>query len=134
MKIIHGRVIDPSMNRDETADVLIKDGTITAIDQINEDADTVIDAKGCIVAPGFVDGHVHFRDPGFTYKEDIHTGARAAAHGGYTTVIMMANTRPVIDCPEVLDGVLAKGRKTAIHGNCSVIMHKLLFHGSESSL
>lgn len=115
MKIIHGRVIDPSMNRDETADVLIKDGTITAIDQINEDADTVIDAKGCIVAPGFVDGHVHFRDPGFTYKEDIHTGARAAAHGGYTTVIMMANTRPVIDCPEVLDGVLAKGRETAIH-------------------
>lgn len=114
-KIINGRVIDPSLNRDEVCDVLIEDGTIVKTGNTAEDADEIIDAAGCIVAPGFVDAHVHFRDPGFTYKEDIYSGARAAAHGGYTSVVMMANTRPVIDCPEVLDQVLAKGRKTAIH-------------------
>lgn len=76
---------------------------------------TVIDASGCIVAPGLVDVHVHFRDPGFTYKEDIETGAAAAAAGGYTTVVMMANTSPVIDNEDTLRYVLEKGARTGIH-------------------
>ena len=75
----------------------------------------VIDASGCIVAPGLVDVHVHFRDPGFTYKEDLETGSAAAAAGGYTTVVCMANTKPVVDCPEVLDDILKRAKALPIH-------------------
>ena len=75
----------------------------------------ILEASGLILAPGLVDVHVHFRDPGLTYKEDILTGAAAAAAGGYTTVICMANTKPVIDSPETLSYVLEKGQKTGIH-------------------
>ena len=74
------------------------------------------------MAPGLVDVHVHFRDPGFTYKEDIDTGAAAAAAGGYTTVVMMANTNPVIDNTETLHDVLEKGAGTGIHvESCSSV-------------
>lgn len=75
----------------------------------------MINAEGCVVAPGLVDVHVHFRDPGLTYKEDIRTGAAAAAAGGFTTVVCMANTKPVIDSTETLEYVLDKGRQTGIH-------------------
>ena len=78
-------------------------------------ADQVIDAKGLVVAPGLVDVHVHFRDPGLTYKEDIHTGAAAAAKGGFTTVVCMANTKPIVDNEETLRYVLEEGKKTGIH-------------------
>ena len=78
----------------------------------------VIDAQGLVVAPGLVDVHVHFRDPGLTYKEDIHTGAAAAAHGGFTTVICMANTQPKVDTVETLRYVLEEGKKTGIHVLC----------------
>lgn len=74
-----------------------------------------IDLNGQIVAPGLVDVHVHFRDPGFTYKEDIATGARSAARGGFTSVVLMANTKPAVDNPETLAYVLNKGKKTGIH-------------------
>ena len=77
--------------------------------------DQVIDAGGCIVAPGLVDVHVHFRDPGFTYKEDLQTGSAAAAAGGFTTVVCMANTKPVVDCPEVLDDILKRAKELPIH-------------------
>ncbi|MCR5420755.1 MAG: dihydroorotase [Lachnospiraceae bacterium] len=115
------RLINPIGKTDEIVDILISDGKITAIDihaksTIREiQADIVINGKGFIAAPGLVDVHVHFRDPGFTYKEDIHTGALAAARGGFTSVVMMANTKPVIDSVETLEYVLDKGREEKIN-------------------
>ena len=99
-----GRVIDPKSGMDEPLDIIIRDGIIAGMGkfQKSDDYDTVIDARGKVVAPGLIDAHVHFRDPGFTYKEDLESGARAAAAGGYTTVVCMANTNPVVDCIEVL--------------------------------
>lgn len=68
-----------------------------------------------MVAPGLVDVHVHFRDPGFTYKEDIYSGARAAAKGGFTTVVLMANTKPTVDNKDTLEYVINRGKETDIH-------------------
>lgn len=73
----------------------------------------IIEAEGLAAAPGLVDVHVHFRDPGPTYKEDIHTGARAAAKGGFTTVVCMANTNPIVDNEETLRYVLEEGKRQA---------------------
>lgn len=113
--IKNGRVIDPVNQFDGVTDVLIDGGVIIKTgENIAADCEHVIDATGLIVAPGLIDTHVHFRDPGFTYKEDIETGAAAAAHGGFTTVVCMANTRPVVDSREVLDYILEKGKKTGI--------------------
>ena len=75
----------------------------------------ILDAQGQCVAPGLVDVHVHFREPGFEYKEDISSGAKAAAKGGYTTVVLMANTKPLVDNPETLEYVNAKAKETDIH-------------------
>lgn len=75
----------------------------------------VIDASGLVVAPGLIDVHVHFRDPGLTYKEDIHTGAQAAAKGGFSTVVCMGNTKPPIDNVETLEYVISEGKKTKIN-------------------
>ena len=80
-----------------------------------ESCEEILEAAGLVVAPGLVDVHVHFRDPGLTYKEDILTGAQAAAAGGFTTVVCMANTKPVIDNAETLTYVLDKGKETGIH-------------------
>ena len=85
MLIKNGRVIDPRTGRDETADILVENGRICKIGQgLSAEGGQVIDASGCVVAPGLVDVHVHFRDPGLTYKEDIQTGAAAAKKGGFT--------------------------------------------------
>ena len=75
----------------------------------------VLDATGLVVAPGLVDVHVHFRDPGFTHKEDMFTGAAAAAKGGFTSVVLMANTKPCVDNEETLAYVISKGAETGIH-------------------
>ena len=98
-----GHVINPATQMDEVADVLIKDQKIKKIGKElpEKEAERVINADGCYVMPGFIDMHVHFRDPGLEQKEDIYTGMQAAAHGGYTTVLTMPNTKPVADNPDV---------------------------------
>ncbi len=115
--IKNGRVIDPANQIDEPLDVLVRDGNIAAVGRaLAADGEhTVIDARGLVVCPGLVDVHVHFRDPGITHKEDILTGSAAAAAGGFTTVVCMANTRPAVDTPETLRYVLQKGRQAPVH-------------------
>ena len=124
-----GKVIDPKSGFEGYADLAVRDGKIlqvkkqgeewkeevTAAENSGQEPVQVIDAEGLTAAPGLVDVHVHFRDPGFTYKEDIATGARAAAKGGFTTVVCMANTNPKVDTPETLRYVLEEGKKTGIH-------------------
>lgn len=129
--IKNGRVIDPKSGIDAQMDIVLDGGKIVKIgadiasgyDVLEENApiassniyERVIDAGGMTVAPGLIDVHVHFRDPGLTYKEDIHTGAKAAAKGGFTTVVCMANTKPVADNPKTLEYIIAEGKKTGIH-------------------
>ena len=100
-----------------SADILIKDGRIIDIAEfIPESADmTIIDATGLIVAPGLVDMHVHFREPGFEYKEDIMTGAEAAAAGGVTTCCCMPNTSPVVDSKEIVESIVCKARQAQVN-------------------
>ncbi|MGG6797612.1 UNVERIFIED_CONTAM: dihydroorotase [Streptococcus canis] len=114
--IKNGRLMDPKSQRDQVVDVLIDGKQIVKIAPVIDCQEAqVIDAKGLIVAPGLVDIHVHFREPGQTHKEDIHTGALAAAAGGVTTVVMMANTNPVISDVKTLQEVLASAAKEKIH-------------------
>lgn len=116
--IKNGYMIDPKSGREGKYDILTSGDRILKIGKGLEKPDgqcKVIDAEGLLVAPGLVDVHVHFRDPGFPEKEDIHTGAAAAARGGFTTVVMMANTKPSIDNVETLRSALEKGRETGIH-------------------
>ena len=115
MKILikNGRVLNPATNFDQVADVLIEEDKIVRIARyIDENADEVIDARGKFVMPGFIDLHVHFRDPGFTHKEDIISGSKAAAAGGVTTVCAMPNTKPAVDSVETLNYILDKAKNT----------------------
>lgn len=100
-----GRVLDPASGKDGIYNILIEDGIIVSVDTKEATADEVIDATGCYVMPGLVDLHVHFREPGFEYKETIKTGAMAAARGGVTSVFTMPNTNPVIDSVEMINRV-----------------------------
>ena len=114
--IKNGRVMDPKSGLDQVCDVLVEGKKIVKIGQNLEAADAqVLDASGLVVAPGLVDIHVHFREPGQTHKEDIHTGALAAAAGGFTTVVMMANTNPTISTVETLQEVLESTSRENIH-------------------
>ena len=113
MKILikNGRVLNPATNFDQVADVLIEEDKIVRISRyIDENADEIIDARGKFVMPGFIDLHVHFRDPGFTHKEDIISGSKAAAAGGVTTVCAMPNTKPAVDSVETLNYILDKAK------------------------
>lgn len=113
--IKNGRLINPSENLDKVMDIFVEDGIINEkAESIEKQADTVIDAAGCYVMPGLIDLHVHFRDPGLTYKEDIETGSKAAAKGGFTTVCCMPNTKPVVDNVETVKYIIEKGEKTGL--------------------
>lgn len=113
--IKNGRILNPSENLDKVMDVFIKDGVIKkkGLD-IEVCADKVIDARGCYVMPGLIDLHVHFRDPGLTYKEDIETGSRAAAKGGFTTVCCMPNTKPVVDNTDTVKYIIKKSKEAGL--------------------
>ena len=117
-----GMVIDPVGDVVYRADLVIENGRISRIlkdgEALGEESSgdvQVIDGTGLMVAPGLADTHVHFRDPGFTYKEDIDSGAAAAVRGGFTQIVLMANTKPPVDNVETLCYVLDKGRGTGIH-------------------
>lgn len=112
-----GRVLDPATDTDKIADIYMEDGIVKKIGTgLKEKADDSIDASGKYVMPGFIDLHVHLRDPGQTDKETIETGAAAAAKGGYTTIMAMPNTKPVVDNSDVLSYVLNKGKSvTPVH-------------------
>lgn len=113
--IKNGRLINPSEKLDKVMDIFVEDGIIKEkAESIEKQADTVIDAAGCYVMPGLIDLHVHFRDPGLTYKEDIETGSKAAAKGGFTTVCCMPNTKPVVDNVETVKYIIEKGEKTGL--------------------
>ena len=122
--IKNGCIMDPQSGKNGIYDILIEKKRINRIEPFIDENELypeqqreleIIDADGMMIAPGLVDVHVHFRDPGFEYKEDIYTGAQAAAKGGYTTVILMANTKPTVDNIETLHYVIDKGNETNIH-------------------
>lgn len=119
--IRNGRVIDPASGKDDIYDILVEDGMIAGVDaSIPKGDNDIIDAAGCFVMPGLVDLHVHFREPGFEYKETIKTGSMAAAHGGVTTVFPMPNTKPVIDSVDMYDKV-----QTIIDRDAVVNVHQV---------
>ena len=113
-----GRLIDPKTDRDEIVDVLIRGGAIARIDKDiwppRRTQIEVIDADGFIVAPGLIDVHTHLREPGYEWKETIRTGTMAAARGGFTSVVCMANTDPVNDNKSVTEYIMEKARSEGV--------------------
>lgn len=111
-----GRLVDPEQGIDGKRDLLIQDGRILQVAEHIEDAEAdTIDAVGCVVMPGFIDLHVHLREPGFEYKETVMTGAMAAARGGVTSICPMPNTNPVIDSPERVRDLLRRAENAPVH-------------------
>lgn len=120
---------DPASGVEKKTDILIEDGRFAKIEdnicpencpgssrQDGKDSPMqIIDGEGLCAAPGLIDTHAHFRDPGFLWKEDLHTGSLAAARGGYTSIILMANTNPPVDSVPVLEDILERGNKEKIH-------------------
>ena len=132
MIIKNGIVADPASGLYEHMDILVKDGKIVKIapdiscasDAAATEKEEIIDASGMIVGPGLIDTHVHFRDPGFTYKEDIHTGSLAAAKGGFTTVVCMANTKPTVDNVDTKGQphTWKAGKNPYVSGRCNIAL------------
>lgn len=112
------RLINPATKTDEITDIIIDKEYVKSvgkISEINNDEDVTIDGTGLICAPGLMDVHVHFRDPGFTHKEDIDSGTKAAVKGGYTNIVLMANTKPCVDNVDTLGYVINKSRQKEIN-------------------
>ncbi|MBI5478299.1 MAG: dihydroorotase [Deltaproteobacteria bacterium] len=117
-----GRVLDPAGSVDRTADLLVEDGRIARVEP-GLDAPAgcrVIEVAGRIVAPGLIDPHVHLREPGQEHKEDLETGTRAAAAGGFTTVCCMPNTKPVNDCRAVTESIVRRAREVGAARVCPI--------------
>ncbi len=116
--IKNGKIIDPASGMEQVGDVAAENGKIVQLGGTFSGktgaSDTVIEAEGLTVAPGLIDTHVHFRDPGYTYKEDIYTGAHAAAAGGFTTVVCMANTNPAADNVETVSYIVKKAERACV--------------------
>jgi dihydroorotase len=113
--IQNGRVIDPANQRDSVGNVFVVDGKIVdSLSDAQKAEAAVVDAKGLVVAPGLVDIHVHFRDPGQTHKEDIRSGTEAAAAGGFTSVVCMPNTSPVCDNAGTIQRIINKVQREAV--------------------
>lgn len=114
--IQNGHLIDPASGRDGIMDLLVADGRVKKVapEILSTEADRVIDASGKLVMPGFIDLHVHLREPGFEYKETIKTGALAAARGGFTTICPMPNTKPAIDSAAMVEFIQDKAKKEAV--------------------
>lgn len=109
--IQNARIVDPSQNLDQGGDLLLEEGRIAQIGRgISQEGAQVIDARGLVAAPGLVDMHVHLRDPGLTYKEDLYSGCRAAAAGGVTSLLAMPNTKPAMDSPETVRELLKRAQ------------------------
>ena len=117
MLLKNGYLIDPASNTDELMDIRVENGTIVELgkDLSAKDEEEILDLSGLTVAPGLIDTHIHFRDPGLTYKEDLHTGSLAAAKGGFTSVICMANTKPAVDSVDTLKDILIRAQNENIH-------------------
>ena len=110
-----GFVIDPKNKIEKNMDILVEDGKILELgENLSAEGAEVYDATGCVVAPGLIDLHVHFREPGYEYKEDIETGSKAAAKGGVTTVVCMPNTNPVIDNRALVEYVMNRGKEVGL--------------------
>lgn len=118
MKLLiqNGHILDPATKTDAVKHLLIEDNLIAGMYDVDTqvEADKVIDATGCFVTPGLIDMHVHLREPGFEHKETIRTGALAAAHGGYTTICPMPNTRPATDSPRMIEYIKDKAESDAV--------------------
>ena len=115
MLIKNGFFINPATNTSELTDIRVQDGLIIeigALEPLNQEE--VLDISGLTIAPGLIDTHIHFRDPGFTHKEDLHTGSLCAAKGGFTSVVCMANTKPVVDSVETLEDILTRAKEEKI--------------------
>ena len=125
--IKNGRVIDPASNTDRVADVLIVDGRIAGVaPDLSSPQAEVFDATGMIVAPGFIDIHVHLREPGFEHAETIESGSRAAAAGGFTSICAMPNTKPINASTTLLLGDRPCPACPAINAGAPAIATKLL--------
>ncbi|MFZ5755190.1 MAG: dihydroorotase [Bacillota bacterium] len=109
-----GRVLDPASGFDRITDVLVMGKTVVAVGNNLPEGEIVVDARGKIVVPGLIDIHVHLRDPGLTYKEDLISGTRAAAHGGFTSIACMPNTIPVLDTSEQVRNLVKRARQEAL--------------------
>src|SRR5579864_7653945 len=113
--IKNGRVVDPSSGQDGVADVWIEDGLIRGVGVgLSAAGADIFDATGMVVAPGFIDMHVHLREPGFEHAETIESGARAAAAGGFTSICCMPNTKPVNDSAMVTSYIVERARRQAV--------------------